>query len=97
MNRADAEAEKDLSAAVIPGVTALMLPKVGDGKHVCAIADPRNVAATLDGKDFAAAGMVPDPATLFLPKLLTLFAARAAGIDEPPIPFPREGIHKTRG
>ena len=80
INRPDAEAEKDLSAAVIPGVTALMLPKVGDGKHVCAIADPRNVAATLGGEAFAAAGMVPDPETLFLPKLLTLFAARAAGI-----------------
>ena len=31
--------------------------------------------------DFApAAGMVPDPETLFLPKLMTMFAARAAGI-----------------
>lgn len=119
INRPDAEAEKDLSAAVIPGVTALMLPKVDDGSHVCvladqvavlekergmetgvtafvvmvespaalfkaadiAAADPRNVAATLGGEDFAtAAGMVPDPETLFLPKLLTLFAARAAGI-----------------
>ncbi|MCH7936770.1 MAG: CoA ester lyase [Proteobacteria bacterium] len=119
INRPDAEAEKDLSAAVIPGVTALMLPKVDDGAHVRAIAGqvaalekqrgretgatafvvmvespaallkaaeiaaahPRNVAAVLGGEDFAtAAGMVPDPETLFLPKLLTLFAARAAGI-----------------
>lgn len=119
INRPDADAEKDLFAAVIPGVTALMLPKVNDGSHVRALADrvaalekqrgmetgvmkfvvmvespaalfkaaeiaaahPRNVAAFLGGEDFAAAaGMVPDPETLFLPKLLTLFAARAAGI-----------------
>jgi citrate lyase subunit beta/citryl-CoA lyase len=119
LNRPDLEAEKDLSAAVIPGVTALMLPKVDDGKHVQRIAEqvaalekdrgmgegavkfvvmvespaalflaqeiaaahPRNVATFLGGEDFAAAaGMVPDPETLALPKLMTLFAARAAGI-----------------
>ncbi len=119
INRPDAEAEKDLEAAVIPAVTALMLPKVDDAGHVHAIADmvaalekkqgmeagamkfivmvespaallkaeeiaaahPRNVAAYLGGEDFAtAAGMVPDPETLFLPKMMTLFAARAAGI-----------------
>ena len=119
INRPDAEAEADLEAAVIPGVTALMLPKVDDASHVHAIADtvqalekkqgmeagtmkfivmvespaalfkaadiaaahPRNVAAFLGGEDFAAAtGMVPDPETLFIPKVITLYAARAAGI-----------------
>ncbi len=39
INRPDADAEKDLFAAVIPGVTALMLPKVDDGTHVRALAD----------------------------------------------------------
>jgi len=119
VNRPDAEAERDFEAAVIPGVTALMLPKVDDAAHVGAIAErvsaleawqgmapgtmkfvvmvespaalfkareiaaahPRNVAAFLGGEDFAAAaGMVPDPETLFLPKVLTMYAARAAGI-----------------
>ena len=119
INRPDAEAEADLEAAVIPGVRALMLPKVDDASHVHAIADtvaaletkqgmeagtmklivmvespaalfkaadiaaahPRNVAAFLGGEDFAAAaGMVPDPETLFIPKVMTLYAARAAGI-----------------
>jgi len=119
INRPDAEAEKDLEAAVIPGVTALMLPKVPSAAHVHALAGtvaaleekqgmdagtmkfvvmvespaalfkaeeiaaahPRNVAAFLGGEDFAAAaGMVPDPETLFLPKVITLYAARAAGI-----------------
>ncbi len=119
INRPDAEAEADLEAAVIPGVSALMLPKVDDAPHVHAIADtvqaleakqgmeagtmklivmvespaallkaaeitaahPRNVAAYLGGEDFAtAAGMVPDPETLFIPKVMTLYAARAAGI-----------------
>ncbi|MBT3307073.1 MAG: CoA ester lyase, partial [Alphaproteobacteria bacterium] len=46
-----------------------------------AAADPRNTASFLGGEDFAtAAGMVPDPETLFLPKMTVLFAARAAGI-----------------
>ncbi len=46
-----------------------------------AAAHPRNTAAFLGGEDFAtAAGMVPDPDTLFLPKMMTMFAARAAGI-----------------
>ncbi len=119
INRPDAEAEADLEAAVIPGVTALMLPKVPSADHVRALAGavealetkqgmepgtmkfivmvespaalfkaadiaaahPRNVAAFLGGEDFAAAaGMVPDPETLFIPKVMTLYAARAAGI-----------------
>ena len=119
INRSEADAQRDLEAAVIPGVTALMLPKVDDAAHVHGMADsvaalesergltpesirfvvmvespaalfkadeiaaahPRNTATFLGGEDFAtAAGMVPDPDTLFLPKLLTMFAARAAGI-----------------
>ncbi len=119
INRPDADAEADLEAAVIPGVTALKLPKVDDASHVHAIADtvqaleakqgmeagtmkfvvmvespaalfkaaeiaaahPRTVAASLGGEDFAtAAGMAPDPETLFIPKVMTLYAARAAGI-----------------
>lgn len=119
INRPDAEAKRDLDAAVIPGVKALMLPKVPDAGHVRSLAEavsaleserameadsiklvvmvedpsalfrvdgiaaahPRTVAAFLGGEDFAAAaGMVPDPETLFLPKVMTLFAARAAGI-----------------
>ncbi|MEE9318450.1 MAG: CoA ester lyase [Rhodospirillales bacterium] len=119
INRPDEEAERDLEAAVIPGVRALMLPKVDSAEHVHAMAGrvealekdrglepesirfvvmvespaalfradriaaahPRNAAAFLGGEDFAAAaGMVPDPETLFLPKVMTLFAARAAGI-----------------
>lgn len=119
INRPDADAQRDLEAAVIPGVTALMLPKVDDAAHVqgradlvaalesergmapeamrfvvmvespaalfraqeIAAAHPRNTAAFLGGEDFAtAAGMTPDQETLFLPKVMTLFAARAAGI-----------------
>jgi citrate lyase subunit beta/citryl-CoA lyase len=119
INRPDADAAADLEAATIPGVTALMLPKVDDARHVqgradavaaleskrgmvsgtirfvvmvespaalfraeeIAAAHARNTAAFLGGEDFAAAaGMLPDPETLFLPKMTTLFAARAAGI-----------------
>jgi citrate lyase subunit beta/citryl-CoA lyase len=119
INRPDADAGADMEAAAIPGVTALMLPKVDDAAHVrgradavaklesergmapgairfvvmvespaalfkadeIAAAHARNTAAFLGGEDFAAAaGMVPDPDTLFLPKMMTLFAARAAGI-----------------
>ena len=119
VNRPDTEAARDLDAAVIPEVTALMLAKCDDAAHVRALAGkvaaleaergmkagrvrfvvmvespkalfraeeiaaahPRTVAAVLGGEDFAAAaGMVPDPETLFLPKLLTMLAARAAGI-----------------
>ncbi len=44
-------------------------------------ADPRVVALTLGGEDFAtSAGMVPEPEGLLLPKQLTVFAAAAAGI-----------------
>jgi len=119
INRPDEEAEQDLLAAVIPGVSALMLPKVPSATHVQAIAEtvsglenkrgmaegsmmfvvmvespaallraeeitsahPRIVASYLGGEDFAAAaGMVPDPETLFMPKVMTLYASRAAGI-----------------
>lgn len=120
INRPEAEANADLEAATISGVTALMLPKVDDAAHVHRLADavaalesghgmapgqmrfvvmvespaalfraqeiaaahPRNTAAFLGGEDFAsAAGMTPDPETLFLPKVTVLFAARAAGIS----------------
>jgi len=102
INRPDADAGADMEAAAIPGVTALMLPKVDDAAHVRGRADAvaklesergmapgairfvvmvESPAAFLGGEDFAAAaGMVPDPDTLFLPKMMTLFAARAAGI-----------------
>ena len=44
-------------------------------------AHPRIKAAILGGEDFATSvGMIPDPETLFLPKMTVLFAARAAGI-----------------
>ncbi len=119
INRPEEDSRLDLEAAVIPEVTALMLPKVDDAAHVqglanqvaalekergmkpesirfvvmvespaalfraeeIAAAHPRNLAALLGGEDFAAtAGLVPDPETLFLPKVTVLFAARAAGI-----------------
>ena len=119
INRPETEADQDIPAAVIPGVTALMLPKVDGAAHVQAIAEtvsalekkqgmaegatkfvvmvespaallraeeitsahPRIVASYLGGEDFAAAaGCVPDPDTLFLPKVMTLYASRAAGI-----------------
>ncbi len=119
INRPEGDANKDLEAAVVAGVTALMLPKVDDAAHVRGLADavakleserglapqsmrfvvmvesplalfkaqeiacahPRNTAAFLGGEDFAsAAGMTPDPETLFPPKMTVLYAARAAGI-----------------
>jgi len=44
-------------------------------------ADARNVALDLGAEDFAlAAGMVPDPETMAVPKQLALLAARAAGL-----------------
>jgi citrate lyase subunit beta / citryl-CoA lyase len=44
-------------------------------------ADPRVVAITLGGEDFAtSAGIEPEPEGLLLPKQLTVFAAAAAGI-----------------
>lgn len=44
-------------------------------------ADPRVVAMTLGGEDFAtSAGMEPEPEGLLLPKQMTVFAAAAAGI-----------------
>ncbi len=119
VNRPDDEAARDLDAAVIPEIAALMLPKCDDAAHVRRLADkvaklesargmkngavrfvvmvespkalfkadeiaaahPRIAAAVLGGEDFAAAaGMDPDPETLYLPKLMVLFAARAAGV-----------------
>lgn len=119
INRPETEMMRDLDAAVIPEVTALMLPKCDDEAHVrrlaakvakleakrrmkagairfivmvespkalfradeIAAAHSRNAAAVLGGEDFAAAcGMVPDPETLYQPKLTVLFAARAAGV-----------------
>ena len=119
INRPKKDADEDLEAAIIPGVKALMLPKVNNADHVCSLADKvskleverglspegigfvvmiespaalfrveeivgahsRNKAAILGGEDFAtAAGMTPDPETLFLPKMTVLFAARAVGI-----------------
>jgi citrate lyase subunit beta/citryl-CoA lyase len=46
-----------------------------------AIADPRIVAMTLGGEDFAlSAGMVPDADSLFVPKQQLAIAAHAAGV-----------------
>jgi len=119
INRPKADAIADLEAVIIPGVKALMLPKVNDANHVLGLADevakieakrgmspgmisfvvmiespaalfrveeivsahPRIKAALLGGEDFATnACMTPDPETLFLPKMIVLFAARAVGI-----------------
>ena len=119
INRSEQGFCEDLDAAIIPGVSALMLPKVENAEEVCKLAEkvtqfeakrginsgdisfvvmiespaallkvneivsahPRIIAAILGSEDFATAtGMMPDPETLFLPKMLVLYAARAANI-----------------
>ena len=112
----------DLEAAVIPGITALMLPKIEGPGHVKLLAEtvaeieaehgipegtirfliliesaaalnraqaigeahPRVMGLSLGAEDFVAdVGMVPDGETLYIPKIQTLLAARAAGV----VPF----------
>ena len=68
INRPDADAQRDLEAAVIPGVTALMLPKVDDAAHVQGRADL--VAALESERGMAPEAMrfvvmVESPAALF--------------------------------
>jgi citrate lyase subunit beta/citryl-CoA lyase len=109
----------DLEAAVIPGITALMLPKCEGPGHVQLLAEtvseieaergmaegtirfflliesaaalnraqaiaeahPRIFAISLGAEDFASdLQMVPDGETLYVPKIQTLLAARAAGV-----------------
>lgn len=119
VNAGDPDADADLDAAIIPGVTALVVPKAESPRQVADIsrkvgaleeargmecgairflvliessqgllnarevasADPRVVALALGSEDFAAeTGMQPNEDNLLLPKQLTLFAARAAGV-----------------
>lgn len=119
INAGAPDADADLDAAVIPGVTALVIPKAESPRQVAEIsqrvealeatrgiesgairflvliesseglldarevarADPRVVALSLGSEDFAAeTGMQPNEDNLLLPKQLTLFAARAAGV-----------------
>ena len=75
------EGERGLASGGIRFVVMVESPAALFKADEIAAAHPRNTAAFLGGEDFAtAAGMVPDPETLFLPKLMTMFAARAAGI-----------------
>jgi len=75
------EGERGLAPGGIRFVVMVESPAALFKAPEIAAAHPRNTAAFLGGEDFAtAAGMVPDPETLFLPKILTLYAARAAGI-----------------
>ena len=75
------ESERGLTPGGIRFVVMVESPAALFKADEIASAHPRNTAAFLGGEDFAtAAGMVPDPETLFLPKLMTMFAARAAGI-----------------
>jgi len=83
--RADAVAKLESERGMAPGqirfVVMVESPAALFKADEIAAAHSRNTAAFLGGEDFAAAaGMVPDPDTLFLPKMMTLFAARAAGI-----------------
>ena len=75
------ESERGLTTGGIRFVVMVESPAALFKADEIASAHPRNTAAFLGGEDFATtAGMVPDPETLFLPKLMTMFAARAAGI-----------------
>ena len=75
------ESERGLTPGGIRFVVMVESPAALFKADEIASAHPRNTAAFLGGEDFATtAGMVPDPETLFLPKLMTMFAARAAGI-----------------
>lgn len=119
INRPLRLATPDLEAAVLPGVSALMLPKIEGPGHVQLLAEtvaeieaergmpegtirflilietaaslhraraiagahPRVMGLSLGAEDFAAdVGMAPDGETLFIPKIQTLLAARAAGV-----------------
>jgi len=119
INNPDHLAAADIDAAVIAGVTAIMLPKARSAAHAREIsgrmadrekvedlpagsvrlvpmietadayfqaldigrADPRNVAMTLGGEDFAAdVGLAPSAETLTMPKQQVAIAARAAGL-----------------
>lgn len=119
VNAGAPDLDADLDSAVIPGVTALVVPKaetpaqmVEIAKKVAALeqargmeigairffvliessegllnarevarADPRVAALSLGSEDFAAeTGMEPNEENLLIPKQLTLFAARAAGV-----------------
>lgn len=75
------EAERGMTPGGIRFVVMVESPAALFKADEIACAHPRNTATFLGGEDFAtAAGMVPDPETLFVPKLMTMFAARAAGI-----------------
>ncbi len=119
VNSTPADLDADLDAAIIPGVSALVVPKAEApdqiseiSKKVAALeqargmepgairffvliespqgllnardvarADPRVAALSLGSEDFAAeTGMQPSEDNLLMPKQLTLFAARAAGV-----------------
>lgn len=119
INAGAPDADADLDAAVIPGLSALVVPKAESPGQIVAIstkvaaleqargmepgairffvliessegllnarevarADPRVAALSLGSEDFAAeTGMQPNEDNLLLPKQLTLFAARAAGV-----------------
>ncbi len=110
---------RDLEAAVIPGVTALAVPKTDSAEHVQAVAEvvaeleterdiaagtvgfiamietpgaffrmeaiarahPRLLALTIGAEDLAlSVGMLPEAEGLFMPKQVSIIAARAAGI-----------------
>ena len=119
INSSPPDLDADLDAAVIPGVTALVVPKAESALQITQLslkvleleayrglkpeairflvliespegllnarevvrADGRVVALSLGSEDFAAeTGMQPNEDNLLLPKQLTLFAARAAGV-----------------
>ncbi len=119
INAGARDREADLDAAVVSGVTALVVPKAESAPQIAQLAvevlelevyrmlepeairflvliespegllnarevaraDGRVVALSLGSEDFAAeTGMQPNEDNLLLPKQLTLFAARAAGV-----------------
>jgi citrate lyase subunit beta/citryl-CoA lyase len=119
INSGALDMDADLDAAVIGGITALVVPKAETPAQIIEIskkvraleaargieaggirffvliessegllnardvarADPRVVALGLGSEDFAAeTGMQPNEDNLLIPKQLTLFAARAAGV-----------------
>ena len=75
------ESERGMATGQMRFVVMVESPAALFRAEKIASAHPRNTAAFLGGEDFAtAAGMTPDPETLFLPKMTVLYAARAAGI-----------------
>lgn len=118
MNRPWRLLVRDLEAAVMPGVAALVLPKTDSAEHVQAVAEvldeleaergigepigliamvetpgaffrmeaiarahPRLLALTVGAEDLAlSVGMLPEAEGLFMPKQVSILAARAAGI-----------------